>query len=168
MPLGRIVKAKGTKGEIQIYPYGKKPENWMGYPLVLLYPDTPKRIILTDLSVIGPSKVRARLQGVDDMESAQALVGLEIGVKRRDLPPTEDDEYYWHDLIGLRVETVSGEGLGTLSAIMETGAHDVYVVKGPRGEILLPAIDEVISGIDLEARTMTVDPLPGLIEANDI
>jgi 16S rRNA processing protein RimM len=74
----------------------------------------------------------------------------------------QEGEFYAREVIGLKVRTIEGEALGEVTEILVTGANDVYVVKGERGETLLPARVEVIKGIDVEAGTMTVELLPGL------
>jgi 16S rRNA processing protein RimM len=80
------------------------------------------------------------------------------------LPKPDEGEYYWADLIGLRVSTEAGDDLGTLREIIETGSNDVYVVKGACREFLIPATDDVVRGIDLDAGTMTVSPLEGMLD----
>jgi 16S rRNA processing protein RimM len=73
------------------------------------------------------------------------------------LPPTESNEFYWYQLIGLEVVDTEGQKLGTLEEIIETGSNDVYVVRRGREEILVPAIEEVVREVDLQRRLMTVD-----------
>jgi hypothetical protein len=70
--------------------------------------------------------------------------------------------YFQHDIIGLEVVTDSGEALGRVATILETGANDVYVVKGERGELLLPAIEDVIKQVDVRGGRLVIDLLPGL------
>jgi 16S rRNA processing protein RimM len=81
------------------------------------------------------------------------------------LPVLEAGTYYQFQLIGMTVRTEEGTELGRIANILETGARDVYVVSGRRGEILLPAIEEVVREVDLAAGVMTVRLLPGLEEA---
>jgi 16S rRNA processing protein RimM len=80
------------------------------------------------------------------------------------LPAPEEDEYYHYQLIGLRVVDVGGTDLGAISAILETGSNDVYVVVREGREILVPGIHEVVRGVDLEAGCMYVDLPEGLVE----
>ena len=77
--------------------------------------------------------------------------------------PLEEGEYYLYQLIGVQVETEDGEGLGQVVDVIETGANDVYVVRGPRGEVLLPAIGDVVLDLDLESKRMVVHLLAGLV-----
>ena len=77
----------------------------------------------------------------------------------------QEGEYYFHDLLGLRVINESGESLGTLTEIIETGANDVYIVMDPEGtELLIPAIPDVVLDVDLNAKKMMVRLLPGLMD----
>jgi 16S rRNA processing protein RimM len=99
----------------------------------------------------------ALLPGYDDREQAVALVGQPIFVGRDQLAPTEKGEYYWSDLEGLEVHTISGEVLGRVDRMMETGANDVLVVRGDR-ERLVPFIQgQYIMRVDLEAGLIVVD-----------
>jgi len=101
------------------------------------------------------------LNGVESRDEAEALHGQEILIEVAQRP-RQEGEFFAREVIGLKVRTIAGEELGEVVEILVTGANDVYVVKGDRGEILLPARVEVIKGIDVEAGTMTVELLPGL------
>ena len=81
-----------------------------------------------------------------------------------DLPPLPDGEFYQHELIGLEMVTDEEVHLGVLIEVLETGANHVYVVKPAEGkEILVPAIDDVIVSVDLEAKKMIIKPLSGML-----
>jgi len=96
-----------------------------------------------------------RLEGIDDRDYAEAIRGKDIGVPSSQLPPAEDGEYYWRDLLGLKVVTVEGVELGAIESMMETGSNDVMVVNGDR-ERLLPWIESTVISVDLKARVVTV------------
>jgi 16S rRNA processing protein RimM len=72
-----------------------------------------------------------------------------------------------HDIVGLTVEAEDGRRLGQIQEVLRTGANDVYVVAGPLGELLIPAIADVVQSIDLEAGRVVVRPLPGLLPGDD-
>jgi 16S rRNA processing protein RimM len=76
-------------------------------------------------------------------------------------------EYYWVDILGMAVETENGKKIGKIKEILPTGANDVYVVEGKRKEIFLPATEEVIQGIDIRNKKMTVIRMDGLWEEED-
>ena len=97
------------------------------------------------------------LPGFEDREQAATLVGLQIFVRREQLPATAKDEYYWSDLEGLEVRTTAGVVLGRVMRLMETGANDVLVVRGNR-EHLVPFVQgQYVTRVDLEAGEIEVD-----------
>jgi 16S rRNA processing protein RimM len=103
------------------------------------------------------------LDGIADRESAAALRGALLLVRETDLPSPADDEYYRYQLIGLRVVSASGEPLGEIADIISTPGNDVFVVRGDKGEILIPAIEDVILDVDLTTGVVTIEPIPGLL-----
>jgi len=107
--------------------------------------------------------VYLRLSGIDDRESAEALRGRLVAVAESELQPLPEGHYYRFQLIGLAVISTDGEELGRLTDVLSTGANDVYVVRGDRGEVLLPATDEVVREIDLEGGRMVIEVMPGLL-----
>lgn len=99
----------------------------------------------------------ALLPGYDNREDAVALVGQQIFVDREQMPPTDEDEYYWSDLEGMEVHTTDGKKLGRVDRLMETGANDVLVVSGDR-ERLIPFVQgQYVKRVDLEADLIEVD-----------
>jgi 16S rRNA processing protein RimM len=82
--------------------------------------------------------------------------------RREQLPPTDEDEYYWFELIGLNVFDSDDRRLGVLEEIITTGANDVYVVRSQNAEVLIPAIGSVVKRIDLQQGVMRVDLPKGL------
>jgi 16S rRNA processing protein RimM len=107
--------------------------------------------------------VYLRLSGIEGREAAGELRGRLLAVAETELEPLPEGHYYRFQLIGLTVVSTEGEELGRLADILSTGANDVYVVRGDRGEVLLPATDEVVREIDLEAGRMLIEALPGLL-----
>ena len=98
----------------------------------------------------------ARLEGVSDRDVAARMRGQAIYVPFRDLPKLPEGEYYWAELVGLRVFTSNGVDLGEVASLMETGANDVLVVSGER-ERLIPYIPDVVREVDLGEGRMLVD-----------
>ncbi len=104
-----------------------------------------------------------KLSGVDHREAALALRDRLITVPEEDLEPLGEGEYYRYQLLGLSVTTTEGEPLGQVADVLPTGANDVYIVRGERGDILVPATDDVVKEIDLERGRMVIEEVPGLI-----
>jgi 16S rRNA processing protein RimM len=103
-----------------------------------------------------------QLASVRDRDAAEKLRGLSFLIPEEQAMPLGENENYAHDLVGMSVETAEGEELGTLAEILYTGANDVYVVSGPSGELLLPALLDVVLKVDLATRKMVVRVPEGL------
>ncbi len=99
----------------------------------------------------------AQVDGIDDRDVALRYSGKPIGIEDSTLPQTGEDEFYWKDLIGLAVENRMGTALGEVSALIETGANDVIVVRSASGEVLIPFVRHVVITVDLEQRRIVVD-----------
>ena len=103
------------------------------------------------------NRIIAKLPECEDRDAAGRLVGTDIAVSREQLPETDEDEYYWTDLIGLQVNTVDGVSLGQVSRLIETGSNDVLVVSGER-ERLVPLLwDSVVTQIETQEGVIVVD-----------
>lgn len=102
------------------------------------------------------------LQDVRTPEQAEQLRGLLLEVPDTTITP-EPDAFFIHDLIGMQVVTDDGRELGNIREVLQPGANDVYVVEGPQGEVLIPAIGDVVKEIDPRRNRMIITPLPGLL-----
>jgi len=108
--------------------------------------------------------VLLKLEDISDRDVAAALRGAEVEVPTHDAVSLPKGQFYWHQVIGLRVEdATSHEPLGEVIDIIETGANHVYIVRGQKGEILVPAIKDVVKQIDPAAGRMLIQPLPGML-----
>ena len=103
-----------------------------------------------------------RLEGFTTREEAAGLRGSLLEIPLGDAPSLPEGTYYHYQIIGLRVRTTDGRFLGEVVELLETGSNEVYVVRGPEGEVLIPAIADVVVALDLPGGQMTVEPLPGL------
>jgi len=107
-------------------------------------------------------KPRLKLRGVHTREAARDLRGAEIAVPLPEAVPLPAGSYYGVELIGVRVVALTGDLVGTLREVLSTGSNDVYVVRGPDGEVLVPAIPDVVQGFDPQRRVLTIDLIEGL------
>jgi 16S rRNA processing protein RimM len=96
------------------------------------------------------------LSGVESREGAEALRGALLEVRDAEVEREDEESYFVHELVGLRVVTTEGRELGVLREVLQPGANDVYVVAGPDGEVLLPAIAEVVERVDVAEGVMVV------------
>ena len=156
--MGRVLGAFGVRGEVKVASHSEPPEGILRYrPWILRDPRGHERTLDGVRGRATAKGVVASLPGVDDRDAAEALRGTEILVPRDALPPPGPDEYYWVDLEGLRVVTVEGVELGTVSHLLATGANDVLVVQGER-ERMVPFVQpQFVTAVDFAAGTITVD-----------
>lgn len=155
--MGHVAGVYGVRGWIKVISDAEPRERLLDYsPWLLKVGNEWKAYMPLDGSLHGKGLV-ARLEGVGDREQAEALRGARIAVERTQLEPLPAGEYYWADLLGLRVVTNEGTELGRVIRLLETGANDVLVVQGER-ERLIPFLrPQVVSAIDLTAGTLVVD-----------
>lgn len=105
------------------------------------------------------------LEELPDRTAVEIFRNITVYMKSDDIPAPAEGEYYLHQLVGIDVVTDQGENLGVIREVILTGANDVYLVDSPQGrEILLPATEEVVLDIDLDAGTILVHILPGLLD----
>jgi len=115
---------------------------------------------ITDGRTQGKAIV-ARLAGIDDRNAAASLIGAEILVAREQFSRAEEHEFFWADLVGLRVETEDGQLLGNVDHLLETGANDVLVVEGQRRVLVPFVMNEVVKRVDIGGGLIVVDWDPG-------
>ena len=155
--VGKIASPFGVRGWTKVLSYTEPADGLLDYKQWIV----SQRDRETSYNVVEGKKhgkfLIVKFEGIDDRDEIAKLTNAQVVMERRDLPDTDDDSYYWVDLIGLAVETTDGTRLGVVERMMETGANDVVVVNGER-ERLIPWIrDSVIKSVDLKERKITVD-----------
>jgi 16S rRNA processing protein RimM len=155
--MGRIAAPYGVKGWLKVVSYTRQPDRLLEYTPWYLQRGTEWQAV----DPIGAKRhagvLLVHLPGCDDRDMAAKLTGTDIGIYRQQLPVADEGEYYWNDLIGLKVVTLDNAVLGTVDHLLETGANDVLVVRGER-EFLVPFVrGQVVALVDLENRVLRVD-----------
>jgi 16S rRNA processing protein RimM len=164
--VGKIVRARGVAGELEVEPSGTTVEGLdEGATLFLERKRGGGRepFRLEGLRRLG-ARLGLKLRGVDTPESARTLVGSSMMIESDALPELPEGQYYHYQIVGMTVVDAGGAVLGVVDEVMETGGADVYVVRGGERELLLPATDQVVLRVDLDAGRMTVSVPPGLLE----
>ena len=159
--VGRINSPWGLKGHVKVTPLTSNPER-LAVDAELLIRGRRCRV-LEHVEPYGYPILR--FEGYPDRTAAESLRGEVIEIDEADLAALPPGEYYVDDLVGMDVVSVDGAPLGRLVEVLTTGANDVYVVRreGAR-DALIPAIHDVIRDVDVSAKRMTIDPLPGLLD----
>lgn len=165
VPIGAIVRAHGVRGAVKILPYGDSlAEKKRGDLLFVKKRDGSfDRLTVRQIQPSGSCWI-LHTEEVNDRKRAEELVSLEMFLPEELLPPKEEGEFFYYQLMGLEVITQGGEKVGILDAIFETPAHDIYVVRDGLREILVPAVEEIILEVNLEMGYMVVNLPDGLRE----
>ncbi len=162
LAIGAIVGPHGIRGEVKVSPMTDFPERFRAGAAVYL--GTPDEAVPVVIEAARPHKnyILVKFASVPDRNAAELLVDQYLLIPEEQAMPLGEHENYTHDLIGLEVETATGEKLGKLVEVLFTGANDVYVVAGSAGELLLPALRSVVLEVDLDQHLMKVALPDGL------
>jgi 16S rRNA processing protein RimM len=161
--VGAIAGAHGVRGQVRIKSFTDDPAAVAAYGPVS--DESGQRRF--DLVITGQTKggVIARIDGVADRTAAEALRGLRLYVERTALPPTNPDEYYRVDLIGLAAELADGTPYGRIASVQDYGAGDILEIERADGTTeLLPFSDRIVPQVDIAGRRVVVDP-PAYVES---
>jgi 16S rRNA processing protein RimM len=156
--IARIISPQGNKGEVKAELVTAFPERFSSTDVVFVGPERRRYELEGHRFMDGA--VVLKLRGVDNISLAESLRGLLVEVPEEVAVELPEGHYFWHQILGLKVMDQQGETLGKVEDILETGSNDVYVVRGPKGELLIPAIKQVVKSIDLPAGTITVELMP--------
>lgn len=161
--IGEIVKTRGLRGCLKVLCYVETKNTFSDLKFVYIEQTSGQknRFELKKIDVAG-NILFVELEGIPDVESAQALVGCKIFLPEDMQEKLPEGEYYWRDIIGLDVYNEDDNYIGKIESVFPTGSNDVYVCKSAEREILLPAIADVIRKIDINRRVMIVRLLEGL------
>ena len=157
-----IINTHGVRGDVKLESLCDSPEVLASLERVFVKEEGAYHEIKVLHASIFKSFVLAALEGVDDMDKAIALKGTTLYAAREDFE-LEEGDFFIADLIGLDViDNISGKLYGKISDVINRGASDIYVVKTPLGERMMPAVEEFVKKIDLE-KGVFVETIPGLL-----
>jgi 16S rRNA processing protein RimM len=167
--VGKVIKPHGFKGLIRVWSYARTGESFLHSGTVFLKRDSQDPIEYRVLDVKPHKNIfLMRIEGLDNFEKADSFKGADILVDKDHLRRNSDDEYYWFELIDLRVYLDTGKYLGMIKEIIPTGSNDVYVVKLNDSEFLIPALQDVVKKIDLDKGEMIISAMDGLLDLNEV
>ncbi|WP_433572522.1 ribosome maturation factor RimM [Streptomyces sp. CA-251247] len=167
--VARIGRAHGIKGEVTVEVRTDEPELRLG----------PGAVLATEPAAVGPLTIETgrvhsgrlllRFEGVRDRTAAEALRNtLLIAEVDPEQMPEEPDEYYDHQLMDLDVVLADGTEIGRITEISHLPSQDLFIVERPDGsEVMIPFVEEIVTGIDLEEQRAVIDPPPGLIDDSE-
>lgn len=163
--VGKVVGTHGIKGTIKILSMTDFPERLRERKRLVFYDDLDNVVFEGELESLGMEGtiLLVKLKGCETRDMAERLIGSFIKVKEEELPPLGEGEFYFHQIIGLKVYTHEGRYLGKVVDILKTGANDVFCVKGKK-EFMIPALKSLVKEVDLKRGIIIIEPMEGLLE----
>ena len=168
--LGKVLRPHGLEGSVRIWSHAESENSFLVAETVFLKTvsgDLRQYRVISVMPHKGKNLFLMKLEGLNSREAAEQYRGSEILCDREAFQRGED-EYFWHELLGLEVYLETGEHIGNVSEIIPSGQYDIYVVRGGGKEVYLPATYETIQDIDLKNGKMIVTPAEGLLELNEV
>jgi len=156
--MGRIVAAQGLQGWVKVQAFTEYLDSLLDYHTWYLGKDKhPWREFKVLECNVHTKVLVAKLEGITDRTAAEKCKGMLIAVPRSSLPEKSEDEYYWSDLIGMKVVNLQDAELGMVESLIETGANDVLCVRNDNGEILVPFLAQVVQQVSMKEKLIRVD-----------
>lgn len=168
LAIGRVLKAWGLKGAVKVTSYAESLEGFLQITEFHVQGKQGPTVLPVQEGKEHGKGVLLKFKGRDRIEDVEELVGRTLYMDKKALPALEEGEYYWHELIGMEVRTDCGRLLGTLGNILDTGNHDVYVVRRGEREFLVPAVRDVVRKVDVPGRRMIIHAVEGLLNEDDL
>ncbi|WP_281887682.1 ribosome maturation factor RimM [Paenibacillus sp. YYML68] len=166
--VGKIVNTHGIRGELKIVPHTDFPDERFakGSKLLFIDPNTNVRLPVTVESAREHKQMFiVRFAGFTNINEVEKYKGWLLKVEEQYLSELDEDEFYYHEIVGCSVVTEEGETLGEITEILSPGANDVWVVKRPKGKpLLLPYIDDVVLSVSIEEKKVVVRLMEGLLD----
>jgi 16S rRNA processing protein RimM len=158
--VGRVTRAHGIRGEVSVLPLSQLESRFE--PGSRLVVEGLDRTVTVGTSRPHRQRVLVWFEEVADRTEAESLQGRYLVVPSSEVPTLPDGEFWPHQLVGCEVVTDEGRPLGRIREVIHTPANDVWAADGPEGEVLVPALRDVVANVDLESRTVVVHEVPGL------
>jgi len=161
--VGRILRPHGLRGEVRVQVFAEGAPNLQ----------RGRRVWLEDrqLTVLRARPDRdawiIQFDGMTDRTDAERYYQVLLEVPDSQVRRSDDESFFVHEIVGLRVVTEDGRELGRVVDVLQTGANDVYVVRGEAGELLVPAVGDVVKQIDLHESFISITPLAGMLDESE-
>lgn len=157
LEIGEVLKPQGVQGLVKVRPDTDAPERYLVLKSVFVEAEGGYRELPISDQSLRDGYVYLRLDDARTRDEAEKQRGLMLYVDRAHARPLGKDEWYITDLVGCRVSLDSGEAVGEVTEVMQPGANDVFVIRGPKGEILVPVLRDVLVSVDVEDRSIVLN-----------
>jgi 16S rRNA processing protein RimM len=164
VPLGEIVTTHGIGGWLKLKPYN--PQTTVLNPTREIWLEKNGKRSRREIENSRPHRDQflVKLSKIDRIDDAALWVGSILYLAERDLDSLPAGEYYHYQVVGLEVFDIKGERIGVIARTWSTPGGELYVVKGPLKEHLIPAVKEIIEKVDFAAQKMVINPPKGLLD----
>ncbi|MFS0672413.1 ribosome maturation factor RimM [Ornithinibacillus sp. 179-J 7C1 HS] len=164
--VGKIINTHGIRGDLKVLRVSDFEERFeIGNTLFLVTDEKVVRELEIDGHRIHKGFDLVHFKGLDNINDVEHFKGSALKIKESQLTELDENEYYYHEIIGCEVFTTDGVSLGQIKEILAPGANDVWVIKQAKGkDILIPYIEEVVREIDVAAKRIVIQPMEGLLE----
>jgi 16S rRNA processing protein RimM len=161
--VGEVLKPQGIKGELKVYPLTDHVSRFKKLKKVFLASGEAERLFeIENVRIDHKEMVFLKLKGIESPEDGEKYRGAQVKIDRSEVAPLQDRWDYF-ELEGMKVYE-KDILLGTLVRVLATGANDIYLVQGEKGEICIPALKSVVKNVDVPAKRMDVLLPPGLLD----
>ncbi len=160
--IGRILAPRGIKGKLKVKVITDFPQRFAPSSTVYIN----RQPMTIDSNEWHKGEVIIKLNAVDSIEAARRLQGQPIEIHHSQVYSLPEGQYYQFQLIGLEAWTTQGELLGNITEVITAKGNDNYIIKGEEGEILIPAVEDVVKSIDLNKGRIVIEAIPGLLSLN--
>lgn len=163
---GKITKPHGLAGEVKLLPHSRTMDSFNEITRIYIEnksSTTPQEFNITSRRFHKNTAI-LKLDGVESIEEARSLSGLEVYIQEGELGELEEDEYYFFELIGLQAYTDDGAYLGKVEDIMERAIQSILVIKNEESEILIPITEHIVKEVKLEEGKIVITPTKGMLD----
>ena len=167
LKVGKIVNTHSLKGEVKVISSTDFEEQRFekGAELLITRGNQVVKEVTVESYRTHKNNLLVKFVGIDSIEEAEKLKNLQIKIDSDNIGELEENEFYFHEIIGCEVFDENGKSLGEISEILTPGANDVWVIKSQNGkEILIPYIEDVVKKIDVENKKIDIEVMEGLID----
>ena len=157
--IGRILSPWGNEGKLKVAVETDFPQRFTSSSKVYIN----QQLATIDSVRWHKGNAIIKLSSIDSVEEAKKLQGQSVEIHHSQLQPLTEGQYYHFQLIGLEVWTTQGELIGKITEILSKTSNDIYIINGARGEILVPAIEDVVKLIDTDKGYLIIEAIKGLL-----
>lgn len=162
---GKILKKHGLKGEVKVLSFSSSFENFDSFDsLYLSFNNSEPKRFFVEYKRYHKNFALVKFEGINTPEDADTLHGAKVLIETKLLPETEEDEYYWFQLIGMDVVTPDQDIIGQVSNLLDNSSQPILVVKNNSNEFLIPMVDKFVKKIDTEKSRIHIEPIEGLLD----